>query len=276
MNLKHLISKFSILTFSLYLFSSCNDSSSDSASTGSVSASFTCESEATTTTVVAFTNTSKNAAYYQWDFGDDSYSFEENPEHQFTNEGSYTVLLTAIGNDGSSSSASAAITVSTGYQIYEGEGFDNVQIYDTWSSIKSIYGTDTAFTTVAYSTYYILYVDYVDEGLELIFPSYSTSISSNDEMYQAFLFSPYDGVTKDGLGIGSNIDDITTVYGDPEDSYKGSSYAYYFYDSQGIGFYTYYTGEIDVIAIFAADSKKSGSTLSIKDKMLPEHLIRKQ
>lgn len=272
MNLNRILSKFSILTLTLYLFSGCSDSSSDSASSGSVSASFTCASEATTIQTVAFSNTSKNAAYFQWDFGDETYSFDENPEHQYSSEGTYNVSLTAIGNDGSSAIASSTITVTTGYAIVEGESFDEVSIYDTWSSIESIYGTDTSFTAVSYSTYYLLYVDYVNEGLELIFPSYSTTISSSDEMYEVFLFSPYDGVTKDGLGIGSNIDDITTIYGDPEDSYKGSSYAYYFYDSKGIGFYTYYTGQIDVIALFEADSKKSARTLSVKDKMLPPNL----
>lgn len=59
-------------------------------------ASFTYEAEETT---VTFTNTSKNATSYTWDFGDESTSTEVNPAHTYEASGTYTVTLTAINGD---------------------------------------------------------------------------------------------------------------------------------------------------------------------------------
>ncbi len=45
-----------------------------------------------------FTNLSLNATRYSWDFGDDTYSEEVNPVHQFKKTDNYTVCLTAYNN----------------------------------------------------------------------------------------------------------------------------------------------------------------------------------
>jgi len=45
---------------------------------------------------VTFNNTSKNASSYLWDFGDGVTTEEDNPVHDFQEEGMYTVSLTAI------------------------------------------------------------------------------------------------------------------------------------------------------------------------------------
>jgi len=50
---------------------------------------------------VTFTNTSTNATSYEWDFGDSQTSTEENPVHTYTNDGTYTVTLTATNVCGS-------------------------------------------------------------------------------------------------------------------------------------------------------------------------------
>jgi PKD repeat protein len=51
---------------------------------------------------VAFTDTSTNSpTSWEWSFGDDSYSTSENPTHSYTEEGNYTVALTAINYGGS-------------------------------------------------------------------------------------------------------------------------------------------------------------------------------
>lgn len=52
---------------------------------------------------VKFTNTSKNASTYSWDFGNGKNSTEEHPEHTFTSNGAFTVTLTAENQDGKSS-----------------------------------------------------------------------------------------------------------------------------------------------------------------------------
>jgi plastocyanin len=49
---------------------------------------------------VSFTNTSQNGRQYQWDFGDGSMSTEENPTHEFAENGTYTVCLTVEDDQG--------------------------------------------------------------------------------------------------------------------------------------------------------------------------------
>jgi PKD repeat protein len=52
--------------------------------------------------MVSFTNTSQNATSYQWDFGDNEGSQEENPEHEYTFPGgSFDVVLIATNDCGS-------------------------------------------------------------------------------------------------------------------------------------------------------------------------------
>lgn len=47
---------------------------------------------------VHFTNTSEDAAYYSWNFGDGTTSSEKNPIHKYSGKGVYNVVLTAKGN----------------------------------------------------------------------------------------------------------------------------------------------------------------------------------
>ena len=47
---------------------------------------------------VHFTNTSKDASYYSWNFGDGTTSSEKNPIHKYSGKGVYKVVLTAKGN----------------------------------------------------------------------------------------------------------------------------------------------------------------------------------
>ena len=53
--------------------------------------------------LIEFTNLSQNGFNYTWDFGDNSLSFEKNPEHYFNNYGFHTVKLTAYNGSCSSS-----------------------------------------------------------------------------------------------------------------------------------------------------------------------------
>lgn len=47
---------------------------------------------------ITFTNKSKNANYYSWDFGDGKTSSLTSPSHQYTDGGIYTVTLKAYGS----------------------------------------------------------------------------------------------------------------------------------------------------------------------------------
>lgn len=50
-------------------------------------------------TYLVFSNCSENANSYHWDFGDSTYSTEENPTHYYCEDGAYTVELTAFSDD---------------------------------------------------------------------------------------------------------------------------------------------------------------------------------
>ncbi|MCS6928081.1 MAG: PKD domain-containing protein [Saprospiraceae bacterium] len=60
----------------------------------------------------AFTNQSVHATTYHWDFGDGNNSTEQSPAHTYTNDGTYTVTLTATGPCGTST-AVQTITIAT-------------------------------------------------------------------------------------------------------------------------------------------------------------------
>jgi hypothetical protein len=49
---------------------------------------------------IVFTNESKNAKTYLWEFGDGTTSTEESPTHSYSELGTYTVKLTATGDGG--------------------------------------------------------------------------------------------------------------------------------------------------------------------------------
>ena len=48
---------------------------------------------------VTFTNNTKRAKSYSWNFGDSNYSEEENPKHSYTRYGNYVVELTCYSNN---------------------------------------------------------------------------------------------------------------------------------------------------------------------------------
>ena len=120
----------------------------NAASTG-VSASFTANvTSGDAPLTVSFTDTSTNAASYEWNFDDGSAnSTEASPTHTFTNAGSYNVVLTAI-NGSDSSSTSQTITVNApssnpptaSFDTNETEGSApfTVQFNDTSSDADSL------------------------------------------------------------------------------------------------------------------------------------------
>lgn len=59
----------------------------------------------------AFSNTSTNAASYEWDFGDGNMSTEESPTHVYATAGEYTITLTASSDVGLSTSFSKTINI---------------------------------------------------------------------------------------------------------------------------------------------------------------------
>lgn len=74
---------------------------------------------------VTFDNFSKDADSYLWDFGDGNTSTETDPVHAYTDEGTYTVKLTAKNSDGEDTYSESiavtrpAITVNSDFSDWE-------------------------------------------------------------------------------------------------------------------------------------------------------------
>jgi len=66
---------------------------------------------------VWFTNTSRGASTYLWDFGDGTSSPEANPTHTYADDGAYLVTLWAWGPCGDDS-RSATLVVGAGWRVY--------------------------------------------------------------------------------------------------------------------------------------------------------------
>jgi len=60
---------------------------------------------------IAFNNASENAETYTWDFGDGTTSTDQNPSKTYSNPGTYTVKLTAVGPGGTGNYTSDLVII---------------------------------------------------------------------------------------------------------------------------------------------------------------------
>lgn len=67
---------------------------------------------------VTFTNASKNATAYKWEFGDEETSKEASPVHEYASAGEYTVTLTAANAEGATAKKEAKVTVAGKAKAY--------------------------------------------------------------------------------------------------------------------------------------------------------------
>ena len=270
-----------IVVFFSFMLISCDE---DEIVTAAFSVS---ETDIETGETVTFNNESENAQYYQWDFGDGDVSVDENPTHEYSVAGTYEVTLVAIGNDGADS-ATVSLDVEAGYDvtILEGEGIENVELYDTWAEIQSVY-TSTDTVHYIYDDYledygfYYHEIYFYEEGVVFDFLTESTTLSDTDPVYYIWVLDPFSGATKKGISIGSDAEDVIEFYGDPETEYEGDGYTSYWYDTQGIDFYYSNSyGVVDEICIYEPYESSSLSTKSAERKVIMEkiqnHLIRKK
>lgn len=105
MKLKNYVMPF-IVMLGLVTFNSCSkseDTATEATPTPTPDFTFTLSTVQAPSTVT-FTNTSKNATSYLWDFNDkNATSSQVNPQHTFSTGGSYSVKLTATSTGGTTS-----------------------------------------------------------------------------------------------------------------------------------------------------------------------------
>ncbi len=90
---------------------------------------------------VTFTNSSKDATTYAWDFGDDGSSSDLNPVHTYAANGDYPVSLTATGEGGTDMmTQTVSIDVSA---------FINTWMIDSSYQVATAYGNYTVGTAVS-------------------------------------------------------------------------------------------------------------------------------
>ncbi len=208
---------------------------------------------------VNFTNQSENASYYQWDFGDDQISVDENPSHSYDTPGVYTVVLKAIGGN-SSDTVSSTLTVKVPVgliTIHEGIGIDQLSIIDdTWQTmLDSFPVVDTFYYSNYYSNYnlYINQVYYYNLGIIGIFFSEGTKLITTDPLAGVILIDPYPGFTVKNISVGSKLTSVKYAYGEPESLDDTSDYLGYSYTSLGIDFYAYKGQKFDPTSVAEID-----------------------
>lgn len=117
---------------SLVLSSCKKDDEDNEPQTKDPVASFQFEISETNFLEVSFTNFSKNASSYTWDFGDGNTSTDENPVHAYDAPGDYTVKLVAKNSAGASADFSKAITLTdpdAAYKLLTGDVSKTWKLY---------------------------------------------------------------------------------------------------------------------------------------------------
>lgn len=96
---------------------------------------------------VNFTNTSQNAAYYFWDFGDGNTSTQKNPTHTYNTDNNYNVMLVANYNCDGTDTAYKIVTIATGIiknnlelntQIFPNPAKENINVTTKNITLQSI------------------------------------------------------------------------------------------------------------------------------------------
>lgn len=129
-----------ILFFLIGLFESCSKRNADISPTNPT-ANFSYEIK---DGAVTFTNKSKNAVKYLWDFGDGSVSMEKEPVHIYTQSGNYEVKLMVESNSGVKKDKSVSFAIEN--KIINGAMFSMSAVsYTTPCVINFINNSDALF-----------------------------------------------------------------------------------------------------------------------------------
>ena len=128
---------------------------------------------------VKFTNQSKNASTYYWDFGDGKTSTEKNPTHTYTEAGTYIVALDAINGE-KKNTKRMSITVKEPTEVrIVGIRFDKVGLDGKYWSIKLDDSGPYSIKTWLETEPIRLYQSETPQSYKLTNPTYLTNISKH-------------------------------------------------------------------------------------------------
>jgi len=188
---------------------------------------------------ILFYNNSQHAISYEWNFDDGTATIsDENPRHSFSEVGSYTVTLKAIGEGGSNTS-STEISVEEEARIFPGSRIDQYYIGAIWSDVIDVIASDYYFdnTSTVNSGYLHTFV-MESEQLAIYFDSTNPSqVQDTDPLFFVSAWGNYKGRTPTNLKIGSTLSEVYDIFGIPEIE-NGNGYIVYYYFNQGILFYS--------------------------------------
>jgi len=139
-------------------------------------------SNPTTNTMVQFTNTSHDPdgsiVNWTWNFGDGNISFLQNPQHQYTTAGVYTINLTVRDNMGSIGTYTKNITVTT--QILEQLDQQQTIYNNKIAAYSSFWNAQSFKPSLSTLTKVQLYVDKVGSPPSNLIISIRSSLTGTD------------------------------------------------------------------------------------------------
>lgn len=218
---------------------------------------------------IQFTNGSIEATTYLWDFGDGTTSTSENPTHNWTTGGVYTVQLTATGDCGSDTYTDEVTVYEV--NIFPGVGVRDIELVETWATVEAKLGQDAEY--LGYTIDNGGYISHVWESqslgllLFLVSPTASYSPSSDDILWLMGLYDTFVGSTAEGIRMGSTLSDVVAAYGSPDRI--DDTYFSYFYDVLGIRTYFCCSGSfeatdiIDLMSVFLGDDTKKSAGIQL-------------
>jgi PKD repeat protein len=219
--------------------------------------------------VLSFTNLSVNSTNYSWEFNDGSASTVKNPTHSYSESGTYTVSLEAIGSGGTNV-ATKEIEIIEPVNIYPGQSAMGIDLGEYWSTIEAKLSSGVYIWPIENfgdetNSFWVHPVEDTQNGIVLFMyaPKYNANISTNDYLIGIVLIEPYIGSTPEGLSLGHSKDKVYEKYGEPEEVDTENNG--YYYLTKGIDFY-FETDIIEEIDIY-------GSFKSTKSTMLPRSVL---
>ncbi|MBN1561120.1 PKD domain-containing protein [candidate division KSB1 bacterium] len=221
-----MIPKFFLLIILLLVIFCSKENSTEPDSTPRTVANFKMEMSDNIVPVnVSFINQSKEADSFRWEFGDSTFSTDENAMHLYETAGSYSIKLVAIGEKGSDSLVSVLELIDPPVEIFLNIGAARIKLGDPFSKVVNLHGND--FTETQHSgvnSYYWL-IEYKSKGL-----AFWTDIVTKEELKLTATItminvqSPYKGITQESIGIGSSRSDVLAAY---SGVYEGPNYLHY-------------------------------------------------